>query len=60
MIAQLQGIANCVIFEETREGFWVGYAGDMKLVSNGQDSLITVTDRGKHNGRAASVVDADF
>ena len=52
VLTQLKGIANaCVAFEETWEGYQVGYVGDMKLVVNG-DTLITVTDRGKANGRA--------
>lgn len=54
VLTQLRGIANaCAVFEETREGFEVGYVGDMRLVKNG-DTLITITDKGDKNGRADS------
>ena len=55
-LEQLQGIANaCTVFEETREGYQVGYVGDMKLVVSG-DTLITITDKGSKNGRAESKI----
>ncbi len=44
VITQLKGIANACVYEETPEGFEVGYVGDMKLVKQG-DTLITIIEK---------------